>query len=292
MSAEVPKNFAAKFKDDWIMLVQQRGPKLRGTVRENPDMLEGKLGYFDRIGSVASKKKTTRHGDTPIINTPHSRRRIIRDVFQIADMIDRSDVRRMMKNPQNRYVTNFRWAFGRDFDDAVISAANGTAFSIDEDDTAASVALPAAQKVAAAATGLTKPKILDTYQKFVEADVDVENEKLYWAAGPQQWTDLLGITEVISADFVSAKALENPREIKFMGFHWIPSTRLLTDGSGDRLNLAWAETGIGVAADMDPFVDVGPRRDKQSNTQIYMEWEIGATRVEDEKVVEIACVEP
>lgn len=290
MSDQVPVNFAIKFKDDFLLLSQQRQSRLMGTVRNDPDDLDGKMGYFDRIAATKSQKKTTRHGDTPLINTKHSRRRIIRDTYEWADMIDRSDVRRMMKNPQNRYVRNAIAAQKRDIDDAIIAAALGSSWSIDEADGATEIPLPGGQKVPVGTDGLTLDKLLAGKEIIDGSDVD-EDEPRFCIVTSKQVTELLKTTEVKSADYNSVKALSEGKIDTFLGFKFIRSERLTRDGNNDRQVLMYASQGIGLAADDDPFTDIGPRRDKQVNVQIYMEWEIGATRIEDEKVVEIACKE-
>src|SRR5689334_1819984 len=105
--------FAIKFKNDFILRVQQKGSRLKETVRNDPDFLEGKYGYFDRIGATTTQIKATRHGDTPILGTNYDRRRLLRDTRNWGDMVDRSDIERMMKNPINRITENARMAFNR-----------------------------------------------------------------------------------------------------------------------------------------------------------------------------------
>ncbi len=75
-----------------------------------------------------------------------------------------------------------------------------------------------------------------------------------------------------------------------MGFKFIRSERLLSDGTS-RLVYAFAQTAVGLALPKDITVDVGPRRDKNNSTQVYVEMSLGAVRIEDEQVVEIACNE-
>ena len=208
MSLEIPVAFAQKFRGDFIMLAQQKESRLQSTVRQDPDQLMGKAGFFDRIGATEAQEVTSRHGDTPLISTPHSRRRIVLRDFDWADLIDKRDMRRMLSAGQlpSRYQQNATWGMNRKKDDLIIAAANGNAFSIDEDDAAATVALPAAQKIAVGAVGLTLAKVLQVNEILAGAEVDEEEPK-FAIVTAKQITNMLNTTEVKSADFNTVKAL-------------------------------------------------------------------------------------
>lgn len=292
MSTEIPVAFAQKFHDDFIMLSQQKGSRLERTVRRDPDMLQGKFGHFDRIGKTEAAEILNRHGDTPLISTPHSRRRVGLRSFDWADLIDKRDVARMIAGGQlpARYSQNAVWAMGRKKDDLIISAANGNAVSIDEDDAATNVALPAAQKVAAGGTGLTIGKLRSAKQILDGSDVD-EDEPRFAVVTSKQVQDLLATTEVTSSDFNTVKALVAGQINTFMGFEFIRTERLTVDGASDRLCLFYAASALGMAVGEEVMVDIGPRRDKRNSTQVYVNMDMDATRIEDEKLVQVACVE-
>ena len=67
---------------------------------------------------------------------------------------------------------------------------------------------------------------------------------------------------------------------------------LIEDLKGDRVGLiAFAGDGIKLAIGKDVTGRIDERADKSYSTQIYYCMDIGATRMEEEKVVEIACQE-
>ena len=49
MSLEIPVSYVQQFKDNFIILSQQKGSKLRKGVRTDPDFLQGKAGYDERL---------------------------------------------------------------------------------------------------------------------------------------------------------------------------------------------------------------------------------------------------
>ena len=77
----------------------------------------------------------------------------------------------------------------------------------------------------------------------------------------------------------------------FMGFEFITSTRLNTNASSQRQVLAWAEDGLTLAVGKDLMTQITQRADKSYSTQVYVCAQFGATRMEEEKVVQILCSE-
>ena len=121
-----------------------------------------------------------------------------------------------------------------------------------------------------------------------EADED-EDRFCVIAAG--QLTDLLNTTEIKNTNYNSVKALVQGEVNTFLGFNFIRSQRLGTDGDGNRQVIMYNRSGIALAIAQDVTVDVGPRRDKSLAKQVYLSLGIGASRMEEDKVVEIACTE-
>lgn len=77
----------------------------------------------------------------------------------------------------------------------------------------------------------------------------------------------------------------------FLGFEFITSNRLNVDGSSHRKVFAWAEDGIKLAVGKDLKTEIGQRADKSYSHQVYVCASFGATRMEEEKVVQILCSE-
>ena len=147
----------------------------------------------------------------------------------------------------------------------------------------------ATQQIAVGATGLTVAK-LRTARKILKAnEVDVMNDPLYIAVTAQQVDDLLGTTEVTSADYNSIEALVQGDIDSFMGFKFVNIGRLGLDGSGDRRCFAWAKSGMHVGMWNDINTKITERADKSYATQVYVKGTFGATRTDEKKVVEIIC---
>src|SRR5262249_46812008 len=127
MSTQITVAFVQQYKDQIILQYQQTGSRLRGKVREQS--VDGKVAYFERLGATAAIKRTTRHTDTPQVDSPHSRRMVSMSDYEWADLIDQQDRVRLLIEPANEYARNAANALGRAYDLEVIAAFDGTAYS-------------------------------------------------------------------------------------------------------------------------------------------------------------------
>ena len=289
MSQQITKAFEQDWADTFIHLSQQKQSKLAMAVRME-QVNDAKAFHFDRLDSVIMQKAVSRHEDTPLTEVPYSRRRVTFNTFRAADLIDNPDRVKMSKDPTSPTMKTLLMAWNRQKDDEIIAAATGSAYSIDENDSSSAVSLPASQQIAHGSADLTIAKLISARKKLLDADVDPEAEPFYACIGPAQLESLLGTTQITSVDYNSVKALVNGDINSFMGFQFIISTRLAV-ASNIRKCLFWAKSGIGLAMNGNPKSRSTERSDKNYSTQVFGEGSLGATRIEDEKVVEVSCDE-
>lgn len=280
MSTQITTAMVEQYKSNVLMLAQQKGSKLRGTVRS--EMVTGKNAYFERIGAVDMVDATSRHDDTPQIDTPHSRRRVSLTTARFADLIDNADKVRTLIDPTSPYAMNAAWAAGRKMDAVIVAALAGNAYSGVAG--ATTVALPSAQKVAAASAGLTIAKLRSAREILLGADVDLDMGATC-SINPAGLTDLLSATEITSSDYNTVKALVQGQVDTFLGFKFVVSTQVTALKA-----YCYAKNAAVLAVGSEPVVRISERSDKNYSTQVFVEMDIGATRVEDEGVVEISYV--
>jgi hypothetical protein len=283
MSYEITTAFVKQYHSNIEILSQQKGSRLRPKVRVETD-IKGKEAFYDQIGATAAQKKTTRHGDTPLIHTPHARRRIRLYDYEWADLIDDLDKVKTLTDPESPYVQNAVNAHGRSMDDELIAAATATAYV--GEDGATPIALPGTQIVLHASSGLTVAKLRAAKKIFLQNEIDLEQEKLYICVSADELDDLLGDSQVTSADYNTVKALVKGEVNTFMGFEFVHSERL-SEISSVRKCIAWAESGLLLGVGVDVKVKVSERADKSYAIQPYCSMSIGATRMDENKVVEI-----
>lgn len=290
MSSEITTAFVEQYSSNVAMLAQQMGSRLRAAV--DVENVTGKNSFYDQVGVTAAIQRTSRHADTPQIDTPHSRRRLSLSSYEWADLIDDQDKVRMLIDPTSSYAKAAAAAMGRSMDDVIISALQGSAQAGVAGATA--VALPSTSKFATAnqSDGLTITKMIAAKKFFDLNDVDPSIPR-YIVCGATQIADLLGTTQVTSSDFNTVKALAAGDIDTFMGFKFILSNRLNFDAThgDDRLAFAFTQDSIklGVGKDITAKIDV--RADKSYATQVYTCMDIGAVRMEENKVFQIPCNE-
>lgn len=298
MSTQITASFVNQYSSNIQALVQQKGSKLRDLV--GYESVRGKGMFIDQIGQVAAVKKTTRHADTPQSDTPHKRRNLRLETYHWADLIDNDDKVRMLIDPTSDYANAAAWAMGRAIDEAIVTAAFGTAYTGETG--ATSVTLPDTQIVdEGCTTKFTFDKLREVKRMFDLCDAPSEGRVIVLSA--QQLDDLLSETKVTSADYASAKALVRGELDTFMGFKFVQLNAKNAAGSlilpdvmssetkVGRSCLAFQADGIKLGIGQDIVGKITERDDKCFATQVYYEMSIGAVRMQEELVVKINCKE-
>jgi hypothetical protein len=286
MSVQITTAFVNQFSSNIQMLSQQMGSLLRNAV--DVETVNGEKAFFDQVGSAAAVLRTTRHADTPLIDTPHSRRMVTMSDYEYADLIDDQDKVRLLVDPTSTYARAAAAAMGRAMDDVIISAALGT--SLTGKDGTTSTPFDSNNQIAVGGAGLTLAKLIEAKEILDSNDVDPSIPR-YIAVSPKQITNLLDDPEVTSADYNTVRALVKGELDTYVGFKFVTTNRLGLDGSGDRRCFAWAMDGIKLAVGKEPTARIDERADKSYATQVYYCMSVGATRMEEAKVVEIICDE-
>jgi hypothetical protein len=288
MSTQITTAMVKQYSGNVEYLVQQKGSRLRESVDVETG-IRGKEAFFDQIGvAPAPTMRTTRHADTPLMETPHARRRCVIYPYDWADLIDDPDKIRTLIDPQSAYAKAAAWAMSAAMDDVIIAAANGTAYTGVDGGTG--VALPSAQKIAVGSAGLTIAKLRSAKEILDAAEVDPEEPRFVWLSA-KQVTNLLATTEVTSSDYNTVKALVQGEINTFLGFKFIRTERLGLVTTLTRAVIAMAKGGVKLAVGEDIKGKITERDDKNYSTQVWYHMDIGATRMQEEKVVEIACLE-
>jgi hypothetical protein len=286
MSHQITEAFVQQFADNFRHVAQQMPSRLEPCVTVEPGIV-GMSKSINLLGQRTAQRRLVRHGDTPINDQIHGTRFVDLFDWEDGDMIDDLDKVRMLVDPTSDYVRAMVQAMNRAKDDVIIAAQTGNSRS-----TAGNVVLPAGQKIAVNATGLSKAKIISAKKLFRAAEADEENgEELYLGFSSQGLADILADTTLTSADFLAGQMLQSGTlKGQWMGFNWIPSERF-PKVSTSRFLPAWAKSGVTLGIGKDTTTKVGEDPGKGFNTRVYAKQAIGAVRSEEVKVVEIACLE-
>lgn len=323
MSTQVTTAFVKQFDANVQLLVQQMGSRLRNAVT----LEAGKIGeevFMDRISATSAQKVTSRHADSPLISTPHDRRRVTPVDYDWGDMIDNPDKLRLLIDPASAYSVNAAMAMGRAIDEEVIGAIVGTASGSENTSGSAAstdISLDASQQVDANTntyavdsesgyTNLTVGKLIHA-RKILGAgeadDYDVNgNSNLFLVLNANQLAQLLTSTKVNSADYNQVRALVAGDLNQYMGFNIIRTEKIPTTAGTESYSgttacpqensanveycLAFHRRGVGLCIWEDIVARISERPDKRFSQYIYYRMTVGATRLEEERVVQLSCM--
>ena len=287
MSQQITEAFVQQFADNFKHVAQQKMSRLESCVTIEPNIV-GMSKSINRLGQRTAQRRTSRHGDTPINDQPHSTRFVDLYDWEDGDMVDDQDKIRMLVDPTSDYVNAMVAGLNRAKDDVIISSLGGSARA-----TSGSIILPSSQKIAVGGTGLTKSKIIQAKKIFRANEADEEaGEELYMVYSATALADILADTTLTSADFLAGQMLQSGTlKGKWMGFNWIPSERC-PKASTTRYLYAFAKSGVVLGKGKEIITKVGEDPGKGFNVRVYAKMSIGSVRVEEEKVVEIAVNEP
>ena len=291
MSVNLPSHYVQQYATNIQLLLQQKGSRLSGAVTMGSHV--GKQASpVDQIGSVEMIAPAGRFSPMGRVDAAVDRRWVFPSDYELPQLIDSFDKLRLLTDPQSSYVQNAVYAAGRKRDALIIAAINGTSKTGESGST--SVTLPAAQKVAvgfgaASDVGLTVAKLREAKKKLMAADVDLENDPMFCAINAAAHDNLLAEAQVISTDFNDKPVLVEGRIMRFLGINFI-HTELLESSSGDTLVPVWVKSGVYLGSWNEMGTDISKRNDLSGLPwQAVVSMTAGATRLEEEKVVQIAC---
>jgi hypothetical protein len=294
MSIQVTTAFVQQYKGLLLELAQQQESRLRNTVYVDTNIV-GKRLYVDQIGVTSFQQINNRHGDSPLANTPHARRAIDLVDYDVGDLVDKPDLMRVLIDPVNGYVRVFAAAGGRLIDQVIINAFYATAFTGETGGT--SVTFPSGQQIAVNSwtygtgtgnVGLTVSKLIEA-KVLLDQNESAMDDPRTLVCTAKQIGNLLATTEVTSSDYAEVKSLVSGQVNTFMGFNFVRTELVPTDGSGYRRVMAYSRTGMALGMEQDAKVNIAERADKRFSTYVYSALTLGASRLEEPKCVEIKC---
>lgn len=294
MSIYVTEAFRQEYGDAVKQKLQQQDSRFQGACMVETFRGSKAARPILQLGAVAAQQVTTRHGDTPLISTPHDARWVYPTDYVWADLIDHEDQIKMGAMLTSPYAINGASAMKRAKDDVVIAAFYADAKTGETGSTTTSFG--ANQDIAetfgssGAAVGLNVAKLREAKRLLLAAQCDLDNDPAYIAVTAKAHDNLLAEVQVTSRDFTDRPALNEGKITRFMGFNFIFTERLPTDGTYRRIPV-WVKSGMCLAIWNDVETNIGPRADKNYAQQVHVRGTFGATRTEEAKVVEIKCAE-
>lgn len=298
---QVATHFIQQYTTNVSMLLQQQGGKLAPYVTNGSYTGIGAQAV-QQVGVTAPTENLGRFQDTPLIDVPTAQRWIFPTDWDWGTLIDDQDKLRMLLDPTSPYTQAGVTAMRRAQDEMILrafyaSSATGT-------NGGSTTAFDANQIVGVntggTGSGLNVAKLRAARRLLLSAGADLDNEQPVCAITAQDHDNLLNEVQVQSMEFNTKPVLVDGKVTEFMGFRFIiveftstdysATTRsAMVDGSNRRLVPVWLPSGMHMGTWKGLSVQVGPRPDKRYATQVYMTQTLGATRVEERRVVQMVC---
>ncbi len=270
MSTSIPNSFIAKYIADVHEAYQQRGSKLRNTVRLKTG-ITGATAVFQKGGKGAAGKKT-RHGNVPLMNADHSTVTATLEDWYGADYVDKLD--ELKTNTDERLVVASAgaYALGRKIDELIITVLDSGAGTTDSTATA----------------GLTKARIMSAFEALNNAEVPDDGNR-FAVVGAHQWNELLNISEFKSSDFAGDMYpwLKGTESRTWLGITWMFHSGLPL-ASGVRKCFLYHRSAVGLAEGQARNVYTDWVPEKAAHLVDHM-ISAGAVAIDGNGIVEIQC---
>lgn len=270
--------YAQAYSQNIMQLAQQKYSKLVNCVYVKPNV-RGKTFFQDQIGQWSMEIKGSRNTQTPNNDPVLGRRMGIMVDYHDNRLLDRGDELKAISDPRSAYTLAAAQSLGRKIDEIIIAAAIGTAYSGETGATS----VVTTTTVLLTAASMTLARVVAVKQALDDNDVEMEDR--YFVVTPAALDNLLNQTAATSSDYAAVKALVRGEIDSWMGFKWIASTRLAAVSSSGLVGIAFQKYGICMAMADAPLVRTDERSDLSYSWQVYYELNIGATRLEETRVI-------
>ncbi len=294
MASQIPLFYVSQFSSNIQLKLQQEGSVLRNCVMSGTHV-GSQASPVDQFGAIVGNKVVGRYNPMTRIDANTDRRWVFPQDYDAPQLLDSFDMLRLLIDPMSPMTTNAVYAIGRNIDDEILAGllnANFTGNNGTTSTTLASTQVVGVNQGAASATNMTVAKLREGRRILMSNNLNLDREELYCAMNATNIDNLLAETQVISSEFNDQKVLVNGKLTKFLGVN-IVHTELLTTGTDDQAGTStgcpmWAKSGayLGIWGDIQTSID---RRTDLTGIpmQAYVKATIGATRLEEKKVVKI-----
>lgn len=294
------KLYALKYTTNLQMQLQQEQSKLRGTVDEGSYSGAKQAQVVDTLGSIEMQQNTTKYADIVPQEIDNDQRWVDPTMWDLAQYCDHFDKLKSAVDLQSGKVRASAAAINRKIDDIIIAAFFGTAKTGENGNT--STVFGVAQYISVneggVGSGLNVDKLLAAEQMVLEDEIDLDYDSLYCMINPKQHRRLKEEIEMVSGDFNRTYSLDQSGMLKKWGnFNFIVSNKVPTGTDDQSVGTAtymvpvWVKSGMHLGIWEGPTTKISQIDTKRGMPwQIYNQMYLGATRLDEKKVVKIWCV--
>lgn len=293
MSVNIPDHYTISFSTNIMLLLQQKGSMLRGTVTQGS--YTGKQASpVDQIGKVEMQEVTNRFAPMGRVDAAVDRRWVTPVDYDLPQQIDTFDKLRLLTDPESSYTQNAVYAAGRILDTVILRATTASAKTGEQG--ATSTVFTATNEVDVAVGGansrINVAKLLGVKELMRANFVDFDMDEIYMPLTAKDESALLNEIQIISSDFNGGErpVLKDGKMQRFLGINFVycELAESVMAGTNEVTVPVWAKSGMHLGIWNDIQSEISRRNDVRGIPwQSYVTLTCGATRIEENKVYAI-----
>ena len=292
------QHYVIQFTNNLELLLQQQDSRLAGSVWQKGGYVGQSAVPVEQFGSIAMTKRSVRLEPRSFTSVPTDRRWVAPIDYDLTTAVDLIDQLRTLIDPQNGHVMATHAAANRAKDQTIIDAFYADSLTGQAAGTTVTWAAQTDQIIlqtygtGSTASGLNVAKLKHAQKILMQNYVDLDNDPVYCAITAAQNENLLNEIQAINSQYnVGVTKDEAGRIKRFLCFNFIHTELIPTDGTYRRVPV-WAKSGMHLGTWLDTRVQINPRYDIRGNPyQLAVDMTMGATRLQEKKVIEIKCAE-
>jgi hypothetical protein len=289
--------YAQAFAQTLRLVAQQMQSQLENAVTRVPDF-KGISTTVDYAGKREMHKVQNRKGPTPVYDQQYIRRYLDLNLYEDGDQIPWEDFIAQVYDPQGSIIQSMVAGANRAKDAEIVVAFDGLSRTVAAGDAAnpGYIALPTAQIIAPATTGLSFAKLNKALQLLNSAYHGPENGgDLHLVLSSWQVADLLADPNITSLQYNTVGAIQDGSlgSGKLMGFtvhkyEGLPTYTFGTSGQAMKV-FAWDARAVAWGVAQEPTIDAQVDPGRKYDVIPYLRTGFGAVRTTEDGVVRIDC---
>lgn len=291
-AGNVEETYIYTYAKNLAFKAQQMNSRLFNSVLSDSSMEAG--GKLHKVEQqwfpVSLEEKTTRFQDTNLSEMQSENRWYRFKDFNKAIGIDESDIKRALQDPQSSATQSLSMAWARKMDETIHKAFFANAIVGEDGDGAkAFKAANVVENGVGDTTGLNIEKILAGMEILKATDYLQPGDMVTCPVTAKQWRDLMKEMKYTNIEYANTKTLPSGILVPFLGVNFVEYQGLEKDSEGNTLVPLYVKRAMFIGTPGLKKVRVGERGDKSYANQIYIEGSVGATRLDEDGVVQIKC---
>lgn len=293
--AEVAKLATVSFGNSVKLLAQQETSLLENTVMVKSGLKGRSAVAADFVGKFPTEQVTSRLKDTPLNDVLRERRWMEYRMYGGAVPVDKTDEMNTSYDPTDGLVRAAVATYCRDIDAEIIRGIFG-ANTIGEYREGKKL-FPESNilNASAADSNAMIYGLEDALALLKKNQVTVAAEQIFCVVDSYGAKKLRSEGVYISSDYMDNKVLTGSRLTPYAGINFVEYEGCPTNknSSGKIVHKypVYCKSGVALGKWQDIFTDITRRTDKSYAWQVYVDYALGATRLEEAKVLSLELTE-